>query len=267
MPNNFRATPLMIGGVLYSPNGVGLVEAFTLAPAKRSGFRNLQPSPKGCVATVRGAWDTGETVPTSDSFVQRGDTLIALNTKTGQPYPEFGVAGVVNLRYGGGEQDELLMERLAPGVPGRRHRWVHDERLAPAQGATPGDVRAYDVRTGKLRWTFHVVPRKGEPGVETWKENSWQYHGHSNLWSLISADEELGYAYLPLTSPTSDMYGGHRVGDNLFSDTLVCVECQTGKRVWHYQLVRHDLWDTTSRQRPFWLTLRSRVGRSSRWCS
>ncbi len=113
----------------------------------------------------------------------------------------------------------------------------------PNKEAAPGDVRAYDVRTGRLRWTFHVVPRAGEIGVETWKDNSWQYTGHTNLWSLISADEELGYAYLPISSPTSDMYGGHRPGDNLFSDSLVCVECLTGKRVWHYQLVHHDLWD------------------------
>ena len=88
-----------------------------------------------------------------------------------------------------------------------------------------------------------MIPRAGEGGVETWKNDSWQYTGHANLWSLISVDEQLGYAYLPLTSPTSDMYGGHRPGDNLFSDTLVSVECQTGKRIWHYQLVRHDLWD------------------------
>jgi quinoprotein glucose dehydrogenase len=113
----------------------------------------------------------------------------------------------------------------------------------PRKEAIPGDVRGYDVRTGQLRWTFHVVPRARELGVETWKDDSWQYSGHTNIWSLISVDEQLGYAYLPLTSPTSDMYGGHRPGDNLFSDTLVSVECQTGKRVWHYQLVRHDLWD------------------------
>ena len=113
----------------------------------------------------------------------------------------------------------------------------------PVKEGTPGDVRAYDVRTGALRWTFHVIPRAGEFGVDTWKDDSWKYTGAANLWALISADETLGYAYLPLTSPTSDMYGGHRPGDNLFSDSLVAVNCQTGQRVWHYQLVHHDLWD------------------------
>jgi quinoprotein glucose dehydrogenase len=104
-------------------------------------------------------------------------------------------------------------------------------------------VRAYDVRTGRLRWTFHVIPRPGEFGMDTWKNDSWAYTGHANLWSLLSVDEQLGYAYLPLTSATSDMYGGHRLGDNLFSSTLVAVNCLDGERVWHQQLVHHDLWD------------------------
>ena len=99
------------------------------------------------------------------------------------------------------------------------------------------------MRTGKPRWTFHVIPQPGEVGNETWEKDSWAYSGQANLWSLISADEELGLAYFPLTSPTNDMYGGHRLGNNLFSDTLVCVKCATGERVWHYQIVHHDLWD------------------------
>jgi quinoprotein glucose dehydrogenase len=107
----------------------------------------------------------------------------------------------------------------------------------------PGDVQAFDVRTGKRRWTFHVMPQPGELGHETWEKDSWAYSGQMNLWSLISADEELGLAYFPLTSPTNDMYGGHRLGDNLFSDTLVSVRCATGERVWHAQIVHHDLWD------------------------
>ena len=109
--------------------------------------------------------------------------------------------------------------------------------------ATRSDVRAYDVRTGKLRWTFHVIPQAGELGVETWENDSWRYTGHAPVWSLFSGDPELGLVYLPITAPTSDMYGGHRLGDNLFTQSLVAVEAATGKRVWHFQTVHHDLWD------------------------
>jgi quinoprotein glucose dehydrogenase len=243
VPNNFRATPLMIDGVLYSPNGVGLVEAFDPGTGKTFWIQEPPPGPDALRGTsTRGVayWRGG-----SDErlFVQRGETLIALNAKTGQPYSSFGVDGVVNLRFGPGDEAPYSWS----GAP----RVCRDVVIVgasmsdspPRKEATPGDVRGYDVRTGRLRWTFHVVPRAGELGADSWKDQSWQYTGHANLWSLISVDEELGYAYLPLTSPTSDMYGGHRPGDNLFSDALVSVECQTGKRVWHYQLVRHDLWD------------------------
>ncbi len=109
--------------------------------------------------------------------------------------------------------------------------------------AAPGLVQAFDVRTGKPRWTFNPIPRPGEVGSETWENDSWSYSGEANLWSLISADEEQGLAYLPLTAPTNDMYGGHRLGDNVFANTLVCVRCLTGERAWHYQIVHHDLWD------------------------
>jgi quinoprotein glucose dehydrogenase len=241
VPNNFRASPLMIGGVLFSPNGVGLVEAFDAGTGKTIWIQEPPAGPQGLRGdSTRGLayWRGGAD---ERIFVQRGDTLVALNAKTGQPYSDFGVRGVVDLKFG-------------PKTP---YYWTGAPRVCrdvvivgtsmsdspPQKEGVPGDVRAYDVRTGKLRWTFHVVPRAGEVGVDTWKNDSWRYTGHTNLWSLISADETLGYAYLPLTSPTSDMYGGHRPGDNLFSDTLVCVECETGKRIWHYQTVHHDLWD------------------------
>ena len=113
----------------------------------------------------------------------------------------------------------------------------------PVKEQPPGDVQAFDVRTGKPRWTFHVVPREGEFGIDTWENESWKYTGNTNVWSMISADEELGIAYFPLSSPTNDMFGGHRLGDNLFSNSIVAVNCSTGERVWHYQTVHHDLWD------------------------
>jgi quinoprotein glucose dehydrogenase len=109
--------------------------------------------------------------------------------------------------------------------------------------APPGDVRGFDPRTGKLLWTFHTVPRKDEPGVETWGDESWKYTGNTNVWAPMSADEDLGYVYLPVSTPTNDWYGGHRPGNNLFADSLVCLEAKTGKRIWHFQIVHHGLWD------------------------
>jgi glucose dehydrogenase len=240
IPNNFRVTPLMVGGVLYSPNGVGLVEAFHPGTGRTIWVQEAPAGPEGLrgdstrgLAYWRGRDD-------QRVFVQRGETLMALNATSGRRYADFGQGGVVNLRLG----PEPYRWTGAPQVC--RDVVIVGSSMSDSpehKEATPGDVRAYDVRTGKLRWTFHVIPRAGEFGVATWKENSWQYTGHANLWALISVDEALGYAYLPLTSPTSDMYGGHRPGDNLFSDSLVGVNCLTGQRVWHQQLVHHDLWD------------------------
>ena len=107
----------------------------------------------------------------------------------------------------------------------------------------PDDVRGYDVRTGKLLWTFHVVPRKGEFGNDTWLNDSWTYSGNSGAWSLLSADEELGYVYLPFEEATGDYYGGTRPGNNLFAESIVCLDARTGKRVWHFQTIHHGLWD------------------------
>jgi len=240
--NNFRATPLMIGGVLYSPNGVGLVEAFHPG----TGQTIWVQQPPGGAEGLRGDSTRGLAYWRSGTderlFVQRGETLMALDPKTGRLIPNFGAGGSVSLRY----------ER-----PSEPFRWTGAPQVCrdvviigtsmtdspPNKEATPGDVRAYDVRTGRLRWTFHVIPRQGEFGIDTWQDDSWAYTGHANLWSLVSVDEPLGYAYLPLTGATSDMYGGHRRGDNLFSSTLVAVNCQDGTRVWHQQLVHHDLWD------------------------
>ncbi len=238
--NNFRATPLMIDGVLYSPNGVGLVEAFDPATGKTIWAQQPAGGATGLPGdSTRGLgyWRNGNQ---QRLFVQRGETLTALDPKTGRPFPDFGQNGTVNLRIG----NEPYRWTGAPQVC--RDVVIVGSSMSdspPNREGTPGDVRAYDVRTGRLRWTFRVIPRAGEFGADTWKDNSWQYTGHANLWSLISVDEQLGFAYLPLTSPTSDMYGGHRPGDNLFSDSLVCVNCLTGARVWHYQLAHHDLWD------------------------
>jgi quinoprotein glucose dehydrogenase len=242
--SNFRATPLIIDGVLYSPNGIGFVEAFdagtgeTLwieAPLDEGASRYSGTATRGVAF-----WTDGED---QRVLVQRSQYLMALDAKTGAPYPDFGDGGRVNL--------SASLER------GLTHAWssaplvIGDLVVIGHSGtdtfdsmtAARGDVRAYDVRTGELRWTFHVIPQAGETGVESWKEESWAYSGHASVWSLFSADEELGLLYMPVSSPTNDMYGGHRPGDNLFGQSIVCVEAETGDLVWYYQTVHHPLWD------------------------
>jgi quinoprotein glucose dehydrogenase len=170
--------------------------------------------------------------------------LFAINPKTGALIQSFGDGGKVDLRSGFGPQPQPLNFSSAPLVV--RDIVVLGSSIADnpnIKEGTRGDVRAFDTRTGKLKWAFKTIPGKGEFGNDTWEGGSWEYTGGVNAWTNLTADEELGYIYLPLTSPTSDMYGGHRLGNNLFSDSLVCIRAETGERVWHFQTVHHDLWD------------------------
>ena len=247
---NFRATPLMIGGVLYSPNGIGLVEAFHPGTGKTLWVQ--EPFPDEAAQGLRGQSSRGVTYWADGSeqrlFVVRGEYLIALDLKTGKPITAFGEQGRLNLRTGLGPRASQYVWTGAAQVcrdiviVGVGTGGAMSDRATRQQG-TPGVVQAFDVRTGRPRWTFNPIPRPGEVGNETWEKDSWALAGDANLWSLISADDELGLAYLPMTAPTSDMYGGHRLGDNVFGNTLVCVRCASGERVWHYQIVHHDLWD------------------------
>jgi quinoprotein glucose dehydrogenase len=244
--HDFRATPLMIDGVLYSSNGIGLVEAFDPSTGKTVWIQ--QPFPDEGERGLRGNSTRGITYWSSGAdrrlFVIRGEYLIALDPGTGRPVMTWGDGGRVNLRPGLGSRATTYSSSSGPQVCGDVVMTGAQMTDAPqTKDQPPGNVQAFDVRSGKPRWAFHVIPRPGEVGNETWERDSWSYSGQANLWSLISADEELGLAYFPLTSATNDMYGGHRLGNNLFANTLVCVKCATGERVWHYQIVHHDLWD------------------------
>ena len=238
-----RAAPLIVDGVGYVPNAIGLVEAFDLGTGDT---RWTQP-PFGGPDELRGTGTRGVAYWTDGTsariLVQRGEYLYALDPETGETFPDFGDGGRVHLTVGLGE--------------GARYRWggaptvVRDVVVVgqsmsdtfETKEAIRGDVRAFDVRTGALRWQFHTIPQAGEFGTDSWEDDAWEYSGHAPVWSLFSADAELGYIYMPVTSPTNDMYGGHRGGDNLFGQSLVCVDAETGERVWHFQLVHHGLWD------------------------
>lgn len=170
--------------------------------------------------------------------------LFALDAATGKPCTDFGESGQVNLLTGiAPVYDEWEYNVTSPGTVIGDVIVVGSsvaDLLRP--DAPPGDVRAFDLRTGKLRWTFHTIPHEGEPGFETW-ENGTKLSGGANVWTTMTADLDRGLVFLPVSTATPDFFGGDRLGPNLYSDTLVAIEASTGKRVWHFQTVHHDLWD------------------------
>jgi quinoprotein glucose dehydrogenase len=251
---NWEVTPLMVGGVLYFTAGTRrdavAVDAATgetlwmyrLDEGER-GDRAVRTQNRGLAYWTDGKGDN------RILLISPGFQLIALNAKDGRPIPGFGKDGVVELTEG------LDREVVKPGQIGSSSpaivvRDVVVVGAALAAGTAPasktnvpGYIRGFDVHTGKKLWTFRTIPRPGEFGNETWEKDSWKYTGNTGAWAPLSADEELGYVYIPVEMPTGDFYGGSRLGDNLFSDSLVCLDAKTGQRVWHFQTVHHDIWD------------------------
>ena len=211
-----RASPVMVDGVLYTPNGVGLVEASHPGTGKTLWVQQpFADEPNqglgGGVSRGVAFWGQGDE---KRIFVVRGEYVIALDPRTGETISTFGDKGRVNLRAGLGP---LATRYSWAGVPqvcrdvvivGVSSTTPEGADSPTRREAAPGNVQAFDVRTGKPRWQFRVIPRPGEVGNETWENDSWAYTGDANLWSMISVDEDQGFAYLPLTSPTNDMYGG-----------------------------------------------------------
>jgi len=241
---SWNAAPLVVDGVAYITNGVGLVEAFDPGTGETIWVQEPPGGAEGLPgANTRGAayWTDGDD---KRIIAQRGTYLYALNAETGETYPDFGTNGRANLQ-------------LTPPETSERYRWggvpmVVGDVIITGQSmndtfenkeASRGDVHAFDVRTGELKWTYNTIPQQGQFGTSSWQDRSWSYTGHAPVWALFSADPELGMVYMPISSSTNDMYGGHRIGDNLFSQTLVAVDAETGERIWHFQTVHHGLWD------------------------
>jgi quinoprotein glucose dehydrogenase len=260
-----EGTPLMVNGVLYATAGSRRA-VVALEPetgellwihgeheGKRGGAAPRQLSGRGLAY-----WSDG-----GDQrifYVTPGFRLICLDAKTGQRVPSFGENGIVDLKL---DDDQTIsawnngewVADLETGEIGIQSAPVvaKDTVIVGAafrEGMTPksmrnnkGYARGFDVRTGKKLWIFHTIPKKGEFGYDSWLEGSAEYTGNTGVWTQISVDQQLGLVYLPVESPTSDFYGGHRPGNNLFGETLVCVDLKTGVRKWHFQLVHHPLWD------------------------
>jgi glucose dehydrogenase len=250
-PNAYlRATPIAIDGVLFTQDAHGLVIALDGETGRTIWEQPFGPTKDDAVgASTRGVdyWRGGSGGSDRRIFAIRGEYLNALDAATGQPVQTFGAQGRVSLRFANQPLAGRFNDSTGPLVLGNVVVVTGNTAGAGDGGnrkeAAPEDVRGFDAETGTLLWTFHVVPRPGEFGHETWGNDSWKVAGDLGAWNPMTADEELGYVYVPLSSPTAAWYGGWRPGDNLFANSLVALDVKTGKRVWHFQTVHHDLWD------------------------
>ena len=252
------ATPIMVDGVLYISTPLYQAAAIDARTGKTlwvhdpRTYASGTPAPAPWVHRGVSYWENSGNARivwgTGDGY------LIAVDAQTGIPAEEFGENGRVDLLDGlpratRGQRDNLnllpLASQSAPLVIGDTiivGSSINDFSITKEM--PPGFARAYDARTGQHRWDFHNIPQSADEfGVDTWLNESWRYSGNANVWANLSADEELGYVYLPTSTPTSDYYGGHRLGDNLFAESLICVDLETGERVWHFQMVHHGVWD------------------------
>ena len=246
----FQCTPLMINGVLYVTTPLSQLAAIDSLTGKTiwvynpESYKSGRPPNLGYVNRGAAYWTDGRK---SRLIYGTGDAhLIAVDAATGNPVAEFGENGRIDLTRGLGRTVDRRIYGVSSAPVICRDVVVVGASISdgPAnKEMVAGHVRGFDVRTGQLKWIFHTVPQKGEFGSQTWEGNSFEYSGNANVWAPMSADEELGYVYLPTSTPTNDFYGGHRLGDNLFAESLICLDARTGKRVWHFQVVHHGIWD------------------------
>ena len=257
--SNNQTTPLMVGGLVYFSTGVGGVAALDAATGKV--VWNVDPAAVEDAASADDSTRRAGGATRALSHYADGDGgriialvggryLTALNARTGKRIANFGDNGQVDLRQGQSRGATSYTWRTGPTVIvrgvviiGSVVGDINAARGPQMKTAPAGDVRGIDVKTGKQLWIWHSIPQPGEVGHDTWKEKSWEYTGHTNVWGAMSADEELGLVYMPETTPTNDWYGGKRPGDNLFAESIVALDARTGKRVWHFQGVHHGLWD------------------------
>jgi len=238
-PGGLETSPTIVNGILYANTPKHKVFALDAASGKLrwtfdSGIEGRGPN--------RGVtyWANG-----SDQRIFAGvqQYLYALDARTGKPIPSFGREGRIDMREDlGRDPEKQSMVLTTPGVI-YKDLLIIGGRAAESLPASPGDIRAYDVRTGKLRWSFHTIPHPGEFGYQTWPKDAWTYIGAANNWAGMSLDTKRGIVYVPTGSAASDFYGANRLGDNLFANSLLALNAETGRRIWHFHVVKHDIWD------------------------
>ena len=262
-----EGTPLMVKGVVYTTAGTRrsvvaldaktgeLMWVYSMREGTRAAIAPRQLSGRGVAFWTDGKGDDRVL------FVTTGYRLVALNAKSGQPVQSFGKNGIVDLKEGAvvGTGQQIDLETGEIGVHSTPlvvkdtiviGSSMKEGMTVVTHNNTKGLARAFDARTGKKIWQFNTIPRPGEFGNDTWEENSWAYNGNVGVWTQITADEDAGLVYLPVETPTSDFYGGHRPGNNLFAESLVAVDLRTGVRKWHFQFVHHPIWNFDNSSAP-----------------
>ena len=246
-----ESNPIIVKGVLYTFTPTQKVIALDAASGKLlwkfdSGIHSTQPA--------RGVayWTDGKE---SRVFAAVSNYLYAIDAASGKTIPSFGEEGRVDLRKH--LRGDYQLQSISPTSPGIVYKdlFIIGGRNPEAHPSPPGDIRAFDVHTGAIRWTFHTIPHPGEFGYETWPKDAWMEAGAANNWGGMALDAERGIVYVPTGSAVSDFYGADRVGDDLFSDTLLALDASTGKRIWHFQGVHHDVWDRDFPSPPALLTV------------
>lgn len=250
-----QVMPVVVGGTMYLTTPYGRVVALDATTGKELWVYQLptsNPSTRGVEY-----WAGDARTPAQVLFHSNDGKLYSVNAKTGVPNPAFAANGILDTNTPEIRQGTAGTNSFSSPPTIFKNLIITGSRAPenPPRGPA-GDVRAWDIHTGSLVWTFRSVPRAGEPFVETWGPNGWQNRTGVNVWGLITVDAARGIAYLPFGAPSVDQYGGDRPGDNLFSTSLVAVDANTGKYLWHFQLVRHDIWDADISSAPVLMDVR-----------
>ena len=252
--SGIECNPIVVDGVLYATSPKLLVFAVNAATGEKiwtfDALNGGRPTHKNRGLTY---WSDGKQ---SRIFFQLEEQLLSIDAKTGTLDPAFGKKGRVDMREAFDRPvDQISLSVRSPGII-YKDLLILGSTVSERLPASPGDIRAYDVRTGKLRWTFHTIPHPGELGYETWPPNAWKTSGGANDWGGLSLDEKRGTVFVATGAAAFDFYGSDRHGDDLFANSVLCLDAATGKRKWHYQTVKHDVWDMDLPTAPQLVTVR-----------
>ncbi len=252
--SDMQSNPIVINGVMYTSTPTLKVVAVDLATGKEiwkyDGLQGQRATHRNRGVTY---WTDGKE---ARIFIPIGFDLHAIDAKTGKAIESFGSGGKVDMRDAFERPKELVsLSVTSPGVI-YKDLIILGSSVPENLPSTPGDIRAYNVKTGKLAWVFHTIPRPGEPGHETWPSDAWKHTGGANNWPGFVVDHKRGYVYIPTGSAAFDFYGADRHGDNLYANSILCLEAATGKRRWHFQTIKHDVWDLDFPSAPLLVTVK-----------